>query len=276
MPTSQEQRRSTGDLFSLSGRVALVTGGASGLGKVFGETLAEAGADVVVADIDEAEARRTAAGIEKLGRRSLAVRADVTQEDQVRRMADEAVARLGAVDILVNNAGMTAKGYRIADMPVEDWDRVIALNLRGVFLCTRAVLPVMVRQGRGSIINIASVYGIRPFFQIGQLKPNAPYAASKAAVINLTRETALEYAGDGIRANCIAPGWHSGTRLGDSLKAPGEEERLAMYEETLRRTTPMGRKGDTGELRGLLLYLASDASSFATGQVFVSDGGVSV
>lgn len=272
----KEKRGQTSGLFDLGGKVALITGGASGLGRVFGEALADFGADVVIADIDEAEARETAAFIEKLGRRSLAVKADVSRPDEVQRMADEAAARLGTIDILVNNAGITARGNRIAEMPVEDWDRVIAVDLRGVFLCTRAVLPVMVKQGKGNIINIASVYGVRPFFEIGQLKPNAPYAAAKAAVISLTKETALEYARDGIRVNCIAPGWHRGTRLVSLMEAAGAEEWVKRYKETLARTTPMGRMEDSTELNGLVVYLASDASSFVTGQVFISDGGVSI
>jgi NAD(P)-dependent dehydrogenase (short-subunit alcohol dehydrogenase family) len=272
----KEETGQTSGLFGLGGKVALITGGASGLGRIFGEVLADFGADVVIADIDEAEARETAAFIEKLGRRSLAVKADVSRPDEVQRMADEAAARLGTIDILVNNAGITARGNRIAEMPVEDWDRVIAVDLRGVFLCTRAVLPVMVKQGKGNIINIASVYGVRPFFDIGQLKPNAPYGAAKAAVISLTKETALEYARDGIRVNCIAPGWYRGTRLASLMETAGAGEWLKKYEETLARTIPMGRKGDPTELKGLIVYLASDASSFVTGQVFISDGGVSI
>ena len=275
----EQRKRNKGkekDIFDLFGRVALVTGGASGLGRVFCEALAEFGADVALADIDEVESRQTVEIINKVGRRSLSVKADVTHPDEVQHMVDETVAQLGAIDILVNNAGITAKGARIADMAIEDWDRVIAVDLRGVFLCTRAVLPLMVRQGRGKIINIASVYGIRPFFEIGQLKPNAPYAAAKAGVISLTKETALEYARDGIRVNCIAPGWHRGTGLGSAMQATGGEERLKRYEETLDRTTPMGRMGDPTELKGLVVYLASDASSFVTGQVFISDGGISI
>ncbi len=264
------------DIFDLFGRVALVTGGASGLGRVFCEALAEFGADVALADIDEEESRQTVEIINKVGRKSLSMKVDVTHPDEVQHMVDKTVAQLGAIDILVNNAGITAKGTRIAEMAIEDWDRVIAVDLRGVFLCTRAVLPQMVRQGRGNIINIASVYGIRPFFEIGQLKPNAPYAAAKAGVIGLTKETALEYARDGIRVNCIAPGWHRGTGLGSAMQASSEQDRLKRYEETLDRTTPMGRMGDPTELKGLVVYLASDASSFVTGQVFISDGGISV
>jgi NAD(P)-dependent dehydrogenase (short-subunit alcohol dehydrogenase family) len=264
-------------LFDVYGKVALITGAGTGLGRVFAETLAEFGADIVIVDVDKAKARETATFIkEKLRRRSLAVVADVSRPEDVQRMVDKAKVEFRTIDILVNNAGITAKGNRIAEMPIEDWDRVIAVDLRGVFLCTRAVLPVMVEEGKGNIVNIASVYGIRSFFEMGQLKPNAPYAAAKAAVISLTKETAIEYARDGVRVNCIAPGWHQGTGLVSSMNPVASEEWLSSYEETLARTTPMGRKGDLSELKGLIVYLASEASSFVTGQVFVSDGGVSI
>jgi NAD(P)-dependent dehydrogenase (short-subunit alcohol dehydrogenase family) len=160
-------------------------------------------------------------------------------------------------------------------MPVEDFDRVLEVNLRGVFICTRAVLPAMLAKGKGSIINVASVYGLRPFFEISQLKPNAPYVAAKAAVIGLTKETAVEYARDGIRVNCIVPGWLGGTKLGAALQAPGNEELLRRYDEAIARMTPMGRMGDPGDLEGLVAYLASDAAGFVTGQCFVVDGGIS-
>jgi NAD(P)-dependent dehydrogenase (short-subunit alcohol dehydrogenase family) len=272
----REQKGQDRGIFNLSGRVALVTGGAIGLGRVFCESLAEFGADVAITDIDEVEARQTAGLVERLGGRSLFVKADVSHPDEVQHMVDETVAQLGTINILVNNAGITAKGTRIAEMPIEDWDRVIAVDLRGVFLCTRAVLPVMLKEGKGNIINIASVYGIRHFFEIGQGSLAAPYAAAKAGVISLTKETALQYAGDGIRVNCIAPGWHRGTRLGSWIRAAGQEELLRRYEETIVRTTPLGRFGVPAELKGLVIYLASDASSFVTGQVFISDGGISI
>ena len=264
-------------MFNLSGKVALITGGGGGLGKVFADALAEFGADIAITyNTNEGMARQTAGLVKQRGRRALIVKADVSHPDEVQHMIAEAVEELGTIDILINNAGVTAKGIRIAEMPLEDWDRVIAVDLRGVFLCTRASLPVMLKQGKGNIINIASTYGIRPFFEIGQLKPNAPYAAAKAGVISLTKETALEYARNGIRVNCIAPGWHRGTRLGRSMETADEEELLKKYWETVHRTTPMGRTGDPTELKGLVVYLASDASSFVTGQIFVSDGGVSI
>ncbi len=150
MEQLQEEREK--DLFDLSGKVALVTGGARGLGRVFCDAFAEFGADIAVSDIDGEEAHQVADAIKKMGRKSLAVRADVRSPDEVQHMIDEAVAQLGKVDVLVNNAGITAKGNRIAEMPIEDWDRVIATDLRGVFLCTRAVLPVMVRQRKGTCL----------------------------------------------------------------------------------------------------------------------------
>ena len=264
------------DPFQLFGKVALVTGGASGLGKVFCETLAEHGADIALADIDEMAARETARKINEIGQKSVVVKTDVSHPEEVQHMVDETVAQLGTIDILINNAGITTRGARIAQMPVEDWDRVLNIDLRGVFLCTRAVLPVMLKQGRGNIINIASVYGIRPFFEVAQISPNAHYAVAKAGVISLTKETALEYARDGIRVNCVAPGWYQGTNLASWMQAAVEKERSEQYLDTILRITPMGRKGDPAELKGLVVYLASEASSFVTGQVFISDGGVSI
>ena len=163
----------------------------------------------------------------------------------------------------------------MADIPVEDWDRVIAVDLKGVFLCTKAVLPVMTEQGKGNIINIASVYGIRPLFATGKTNPNAHYSAAKAGVVSLTKETALEYAAEGIRVNGIAPGFYGG-KLGQWIEAPGEEERHRKFEEAIAGTTPMGRRGIPNELKALVVYLASDASSFVTGQIFISDGGICI
>jgi NAD(P)-dependent dehydrogenase (short-subunit alcohol dehydrogenase family) len=271
---SEQGSGQTKTMFDLSGRVAIVTGGASGLGRVFCQTLAEFGADIVIADIDEAGAQETAGMVDALGRRSLVVRTDVRDPDEIDNMVRETTGKLGTVDILINNAGITAKAARIGDMAIEDWDRVIATDLRGVFLCTRAVLPVMVRQKRGNIINNASIYGVRVLFEMAATNANAHYSAAKAGVVSLTKEAAVEYARDGIRVNCIAPGFHGGTKLSAWIRVPGQEERHAKFEETILRITPMGRRGTAAELRGLIVFLASDASSFVTGQVFASDGGI--
>ncbi len=270
----QNKEPETG-LFQLDGRVALVTGGARGLGRVFCEALAEFGADIAIGDINEEGALKTMELVRNFGRKSLAVRADVSHPADVQHMVEETVEKLGAIDILINNAGITTKANRVADMPIEDWDMVLGVDLKGVFLCTKAVLPVMIKQGRGNIINISSVYGIRPLFQTCQSNPNAHYAAAKAGVVSLTKETALEYAREGIRVNAIAPGFYGG-KLAQWRDAPGEEERRRKFEEAISGTTPMGRRGVPAELKGLVLYLASDAPSFVTGQVFSSDGGVCI
>lgn len=256
-------------IFDLTGKVGLVTGGGSGLGRVYCEALAEFGADVAIADIDEKGAAHTAELVKQFGRRSLAVKADVTNPEAVQHMVDETAAKFGAIDILINNAGISLKAAKIADMVIEEWDRVIAVNLRGVFLCTRAVLPVMVKQLKGNIINIASIRGISPSFESATISPKAHYAASKGAVISFTKETALEYAREGIRVNCIAPGPH-GTGPGRYWRDP---EQTRKKDEEMARIIPMGRIGDPSELKGMVVYLASDASSFVTGQVFISAGG---
>jgi 3-oxoacyl-[acyl-carrier protein] reductase len=269
---NQNEKPETG-LFQLDGKVALVTGGARGLGRVFCEALAEFGADIAIGDINEEGALKTKELVRNFGRKFLAVRADVTDPADVQHMVKETVDKLGAIDILINNAGITTKANKVADMPVEDWDKVLAVDLKGVFLCTRAVLPRMLKQGRGNIINVSSVYGIKPLFQTSQSNPNAHYAAAKAGVVSLTKETALEYAQEGIRVNAIAPGFFGG-KLAQWRDTPGEEERRRQFEEAIAETTPMGRRGIPAELKGLILYLASDASSFVTGQVFSADGGV--
>ena len=261
-------------LFDLTGKVAIVTGGGSGLGRVFAEALAEFGADVSIVDVDEGGARETATIIENLGRKALVIRGDVANFDDVRHMAERTFEQLGRIDILVNNAGISCRPAKVADLPVEEWDRVMEVNLKGAFLCTKVVLPYLVKQKKGSIINIASILGLRSVFQVSELMPIPPYNVSKAGLIALTKETAVEYAREGIRVNCIAPGWHRGTKLTARWKGEWGEEELKEYETMIKAITPLGRRGELGELKGLVVFLASEASRFITGQVIPSDGGI--
>ena len=182
------------------------------------------------------------------------------------------VSTFGTIDVLINNAGITTLPMRTHEIPVADWDRLMAINLRGTFLVTRAVLPVMLAAKRGSIINISSIYGLTGFYP-GFAAGLANYAASKAAVIGLTRQCAVEYARDGIRVNAIAPGYHAGTNLGHEGRAGASPEKIAQLEGAIHAAIPMGRRGTPDELEGLAIYLAGDASSYVTGQVFAHDGG---
>lgn len=260
------------DLFSLEGKVALVTGAALGLGRSFAQTLTEFGADVVIVDIDSDHLEETAGILKASGRKIFKVVADVSNPGDVARMVDETVANLGQLNIAVNNAGMITKPARFHEMSVEEWNRVISVNLTGVFLCMQKEIEVMLKQGKGgSIINLSSVLGL-----VGldpHLMPRVNYIASKHGVIGLTKQGAVEYAEYGIRVNAMAPSWFSGTSLSRDRKKVQTMEEQDLREEKIIALTPMKRRGRIDELQGLLLFLASDTSTYATGQVFVSDGG---
>lgn len=258
-------------LFSLSGRVALVTGGGSGIGQVIAEGLATVGAHVVCADIHLDRARDVAEGIGSKGGSADALRIDVADEASVA----SALAAIGPrVDVLVNSAGISSPPARTHDVAIADWRRVIDVNLTGTFLVTRGVLPLMMGNG-GSIINLSSIMGLGGYYP--GFPSNSPeYTASKAGVVGFTQQVAVEYAGDGIRCNVIAPGWHGGSRLGEVRKKSASAEEEARFFAEIERRIPMGRRGHVSELLGLALYLASPASAYVTGQLMTQDGGWSV
>ncbi len=258
-------------LFDISGKMALITGGGSGIGRSLCEGMAEFGADVAICDINEEWARETAKLIGKFGHRTLVIKGDVSNPRDVEYLVNETEAKLGTIDILINNVGIYLRESKIHEMVVEDWDRTMAVNLRGVFLCMRAVLPVMIKQKRGNIINISSVNGIMT--KDRDEVPMAHYNASKAGVIALTRQAATEYAKDGIRINCIAPGQIGGTNIVVERQERWSQEKLDRLREMRLSRIPLRRSGRPEELKGIALYLASDASSFTTGQTFIVDGG---
>ncbi len=249
-------------LFELKNRVAIVTGAGRGIGKGISLALAEAGADVVVAEIDPVLAEETAAEIRVRGRRALAARTDVRNASQIESMVEMTLKEFGKVDILVNNAGGTNVFSPVLGIAEDDWDRCIELNLKGTFLCCKAVGRVMVTQKRGTIVNISSMSGFVPF-------PQAPhYGAAKAAVANLTQTLAMELAPHGIRVNAIAPGSVE-TDLTAKLYAthPGLREYRI-------KTIPRGRLGKPIDIAAAALYLASDAADWVTGEVLMVRGGM--
>jgi NAD(P)-dependent dehydrogenase (short-subunit alcohol dehydrogenase family) len=258
-------------LFDLEGKVALVTGAALGLGRVFARTLAEAGADVAIADINQERLPETEEIIKGAGGRVVKIVADVSNPANVARMVEETVSTLGRLDIAVNNAGIVHKPYRFHETPLEEWNRLMAIDMTGVFTCMKKEIELMLESQQGVIINIASILGLRGLPP--EFMPRVSYVTAKHAVIGLTKQAALEYAGDGIRVNAIAPGWFEGTDIARERLAGADEEFYRERTQKILDATPMKRRGRVDELTGLLLYLSSDASSFVTGQTFTVDGG---
>ena len=266
------------NLYDLTGKVAIVTGGGSGLGREFCDVLAEYGADVACPDLYMERADETCEIIKKYGHKTLAIKCDVTKYEQVQAMFKQVMDNFGRVDILVNNAGISAQPAIIGQVDLKDWHYVIDTDLHGVFYCMRECLGIMAEQKAGTIVNIASVFG----FMV--LSPSIlsvpPYIAAKFAVVGLTKEAAGEYGQYGIRENCIAPGFHHGTRIGERPGKPVQPPSPITPPDgeiplSLART-PLKRTAEPGELKTLLLYLAADSSSFMTGQVLVHDGGLSI
>ena len=244
----------------LDGKVAIISGGARGMGAAEAKLFAREGAKVVICDVLEDEGRQTEAQINEVGGDAVFVKLDVTSQAEWENAVNTAVERFGKLDILVNNAGIIVEST-IEDMTVELWDRVMDVNAKGVFLGTKAAIPHMKRAGGGSIVNISSISGI-----IGQDNVNAGYNASKGAVRIFTKAAAVQYAADNIRVNSIHPG-----PIATPMTAEGrnDPERVRLTEER----TPLGRYGEPEEVAYAVLFLASDEASYVTGSEVVVDGG---
>ena len=247
-------------MFDLKGEKAIVTGGGQGLGKEMALALAEAGADVAVAQRHVEVAEKAAEEIRKLGRDSIAMKVDVSKAADVQSMVEVAKDRFGKIDILISNAGI-GQGISALDMTEEDWDRMMDIHVKGTFLCCQMVGREMVKRKKGSIINISSMSA----FIVNRPQEQAAYNTAKAAIAHLTKSLAAEWAKYSIRVNAIAPGYIRTPMTARALDAKIADEWLSM--------TPMGRAGEPHELKGLALFLASKASSFVTGSVILIDGG---
>jgi 3-oxoacyl-[acyl-carrier protein] reductase len=247
----------------LDGKVAVVTGASRGIGKAIAETFAREGADVVVNYVkSENEAKEVVKQIKAMGRRALAVKADVSKRADAQRMFNKILAEFGRVDILVNNAGIGTGGTTL-DTPDEDWDRVIAVNLKGPFNCTQIAAKTMVEQKSGKIINISSISGLGGA-PVGELA----YCCAKAALIAMTTVAAQDLGPYGINVNSVAPGW---TRTDMTSRATREKtEELQRLKAGM---AAMRRIGEPQDIANAALFLASDEASFVTGQVLVADGG---
>jgi NAD(P)-dependent dehydrogenase (short-subunit alcohol dehydrogenase family) len=249
------------DPYSLSGKVAVVTGGRRGIGKAIALALAGAGADVALCDrtIDDGQLEAAAAEVKKLGRRSLAVKADITSKAEVDSFVQKVADELGAVDILVNNAAMNIRAP-LLELGEDGWDRVINTDLKGCYLCAQAAGRIMVEQRRGNIINIASTAALKAAPQMGA------YCIAKAGVVMLTKVLAVELGQYNIRVNAVAP-YIVKTKFSQPLWS--EPEALKQIEAEI----PVGRLAEAGDIVGAVLFLAADASSYITGQTVIVDGG---
>ncbi|KRB78789.1 MULTISPECIES: SDR family NAD(P)-dependent oxidoreductase [unclassified Sphingomonas] len=248
--------------FDLSGKVAVVTGAAGGLGAAFAAAMAQAGASVALLDLDTEGLAATVADVEKLGKPAIAERCDIACESDVIDSIANVLERFGQIDILINNAGISdPEPMPVHEFPTAHWNKVVSINLTGQFFCAREALKPMVAAGRGKIINVASMWGLAGPSSVA---PLPAYAATKGAIVNLTRELALQYAAMGICVNAICPGFFR-TALGP-YEDPGFLKRITDF-------TPMGRIADVSEIKGTAIYLASAASDFMTGATIVIDGG---
>ena len=247
----------------LRDKVAIITGSGSGFGRMTAARFAEEGAKVVVADVDEAGAEETGAIVTRTGGEAELVIGDISTMKGAQAAVDRTVERFGTVDILVNNAGISQSDSW--DCSEEDWDRILQVNLKSVYVCTKAALPIMIEQGRGSIVNLAS---IAASCSIG----GAAYAASKGGIVSYTRHVAPEIAASGVRINCVSPGFmrtpmSTGERYG--LSPEEQEARIA----SMGALVPFGRTGTTLDIAEAVLFLASDDAGYVSGQELVVDGG---
>ena len=251
------------NLFDLSGKTAIVTGGGKGIGRQMAQGLAEAGANVVLCARQADRCEQAAAELEQLGVRALGLGCDVRDPEQVAAVVERTTADFGTVDVLVNNAG-TVWGASPEEMPLEGWQKVVDVNLTGVFLFSQAAGRTMIAGDGGAIVNIASVAGL----QGGppEIMNTIVYNATKGGVISFTRDLACKWARHGIRVNAIAPGWFPSDMANFVLEQHGEE---------LSTRIPLGRFGGPEDLKGVVVFLASDASAYVTAHTLVVDGGQS-
>ncbi len=247
----------------LEGKVALITGGASGIGRATAQLFAREGAAVAVVDVDEAGARAVARAILDAGGQALAVGCDVSQAGDCRRAVEATLQAFGRLDILFNNAGIIRRAD-VVETTEEEWNRVMAVNVGSVFLMSKYAVPIMAARGGGAIVNTGSGWGL-----VGG-RDAVSYCASKAAVVNMTRAMALDHGPQGIRVNCVCPGDTDTGMLRNEAQQLGAEEAQFLAEAADR---PLGRIGTPAEIARAVLYLASEASSFVTGAVLVVDGG---
>jgi NAD(P)-dependent dehydrogenase (short-subunit alcohol dehydrogenase family) len=250
--------------YRLDGKIALVTGGSRGIGRAAALGFAEAGADVVMTSRKLPDLEKVAEEVRGLGRKSLPIASHLGRMGEISNLVARVNDEFGRIDILVNNAGTSPALTPALDIDERLWDSIMNLNLKGLFFLSQAVAKVMKEHGGGKIINVASMDGFRPEPKIGT------YAISKAGVLMATKVMAIEWAQYHIYVNAIAPG-NVHTRLGDSRFIVAPE-----YEEEMTKRTPLGRIADPDEMVGAMIYLASDASSFVTGECLVVDGGISL
>jgi gluconate 5-dehydrogenase len=266
------------NIFDLTGKVVLITGGSRGLGRAFAEGVAAFGANVVIAARDQGKIDETLKALAKNKIQTLGISADMTKEEDIQRMIAGTLKKFGRIDVLFNNAGTTRPQRPIHEEVIADFDFIINTNLRSPFLVLKYVLPVMIKQNKGTIINVSSTAGLRAEYP--EIAP-VGYCAAKAGINVMTQIAALEYAKYNIRVNCIAPGIHHSelNRGIPTSNTPPTPQEIAAKEERMKRVMadfPMARFGDADELAGLAVLLASDASSYITGQIITQDGGRSI